>query len=335
MRTFTDTPSTSHRTLIAALFAVLLSPLASFAQQPAKTVRIGFLGTQSASGYASEISAIRTGLRDFGYVEGRNLVIEYRWAEGDGERLRELARELAALNVDVLITHSIPGARAAMNATKSIPIVLADVVDPVTAGLVASLARPGGNVTGSTSFQFGVHAKRLELLAEVVPGLARVGHLVNARNTEALALYRKTMAEATRAMKVELLEFAINGVDELPAAFAAMTKQRVDAVLVGEEPMINANAPAVAALAVTHRLPAAGFTHFGAAGGLLGYGADRTAVYARSAYFVDRIVKGARPGDIPMEGATKFELIVNLRTAKALGIRIPQPLLQRADRAIE
>jgi putative ABC transport system substrate-binding protein len=308
--------------------------LGSFAQQQRKIWRIGFLGTASASGYVKEIDAIRAGLRDLGYVEGRNIVIEYRWAESNPERLKEMAAELVALKVDVIITHSFPGARTAGQATTTIPIVMADGPDPVATGLVASLARPGGNITGSTAFQTELTAKRLELLKEVVPRLKRVSVLFNPLNPFSAVVLRE-METPAKAMKLELHEFAVRSPEELPGAFTAMAKKRVEAAVIGEDPLFNSNPGVIAALAVTHRLPASGLTIFADAGGLLGYGANRPLLYGRAASFVDKILKGAKPGDLPIERATKFDLIVNLKTAKALGIKIPQQVLQRADRVIE
>lgn len=319
--------------LLAGVMWILPSS-ASSAEQSVKIYRIGFLGVASLSGYVRELEAIRAGLRDLGYVEGTNIVVEYRWAEGSPERLKSMAAELVALKVDILITHAIPGARAAMQATTTIPIVAADVTDPVAAGLVANLARPGGNLTGSTSFQMEVQAKRLQLLKEVVPRVRRIAYLVNPLNPGSFVLPRKHLEEAANAMKVNLQEFAVRD-SNFPAAFNAMAKARIDADVIGEDPLLNTNAPVIAALAVTHRLPASGFSNFADAGGLLAYGANRPAVYGRTAYFVDRILKGAKPGDIPFERATKFDLIVNVKTAKTLGIKVPPPLLARADKVIE
>jgi putative ABC transport system substrate-binding protein len=325
----------NRRKLIVALGAsALAAPLASFAQQPGKVWRIAFLGQASASGYVKEIEAIRAGLRDLGYVEGRNIVIEYRWAESNPERLKEMAAELVALKVDVIIAHAINGPRAVAQATKTIPIVIADGPDPVASGLVASLARPGGNITGSTGFQFELAAKRLELLNEAVPRLKHVAVIFYELNPNNALNFGKMEAVA-KTMKVELHQVTVRAPEELAGAFAAMAKQRFEAAVIGEDPLLNSKAEAVAALAATHRLPAVGFTTFAEAGGLLGYSANRPLLYGRAANFVDRILKGAKPGDLPIERATKFDLIVNLRTAKALGVNIPSQLLQRADKVIE
>ena len=325
----------SRRKLIAVLGAgALIGPLASFAQQQGKVWRIGFLGVASASGYASELDVIRERLRDLGYAEGKNIVIEYRWAENDPDRLKEMAAELVTLKVNVIITHSSRGANAAAQATKTIPIVLADSADPVATGLVATYARPGGNITGSTSLPTELYGKRLELLKEVLPHLERVSVLFSALGIFNELMYR-AMEPTARQLNVILHQFMVKGLEEFPGAFAAMAQKRVEAVVIGDDPLFNANVGAVAALAATHRLPAIGITHFAGAGGLLGYSANRPLVYARAANFVDKILKGATPGDLPIERAAKFDLIVNLKTAKALGVKIPPQLLQRADRVIE
>jgi putative ABC transport system substrate-binding protein len=260
-------------------------------------------------------------------------VIEYRWAEGNPGRLKDLAAEFVALNVDAIITHALPGTRAAAEATKSIPIVIADAIDPVAAGLVASHSKPGGNITGSTSFQPENSAKRLELLKEVRPRLKRAAVLLNARALN--DVYLREMEPAAKRMDLELLQFRFNAAEELAAAFAAMAASRVEATVIGEDPLLNTHAGAVAALALAHRLPTSGFTNFADAGGLLGYGSNRVLVYARAADFVDKILKGAYPGDLPIERASRFELIVNRRTARALDVRLPPQLLQRADRVID
>jgi len=324
----------NRRDAVTALAALGAAPLASLAQQQGKVWRIGFLGVTNASGYVSEVEAIRGRFRDLGYTEGRNIAIEYRWAEGSSERLRELAAELVALKVDAIITHSNRGAHIAGEATKTIPIVMADGIDPVASGLVVSLARPGGNITGSTSFQPENSGKRLELLKEVTPLLRRVSILFNVQNAYN-GIYMRETGAAAKQMKVELHQVTIKGIEELPRAFAEMAKMRVEAAVIGEDPLLNTHGGAIAALAVAHRLPASGYTNFARDGGLLGYGANRPLVYARAANFVDQILRGAKAGDLPIEHATKFDLIVNLKTAKALGLRIPTQLLQRADRVIE
>ena len=325
----------NRRKLIVALVASALAPPTSSLAQPATKVwRIGFLGTASAAGYVKETDAIRAGLRDLGYVENKNIVIEFRWAESDPERLKAMAAELVALKVDAIITHGGLGTRAAGQATKTIPIIIADGPDPVALGVVASLARPGGNITGSTAFQTELAAKRIELLKEVAPHLKRMSVLVNPLSpTNAITL--PAMNAAAKQLKIELLQFDVRSIEELSGVFSAMAKKRVDAAVIGEDPLLNANVGVIAALAATHRIAASGLTSFADAGGLLGYGVNRPLHYARAAVFVDKILKGAKPGDLPIERATKFDLIINLKTAKTLGIKIPQQLLQRADRVIE
>jgi putative ABC transport system substrate-binding protein len=324
----------NRRDTIVALLALSAAPPASVAQPRGKVWRIGFLGVTSASGYVSELEAIRQRFRELGYVEGRNIVIEYRWAEGSSERLKEMAAELVDLKVDAIITHANRAVLIAGQATKTIPIVMADGIDPVVSGLVASLARPGGNITGSTSFQPENSSKRLEFLKDVLPRLKRVAALFNVQNAYNEVYFRE-MEPAAKLMQVELQQFVIKGVEELPGAFAAMAEKRMEAAVIGEDPVLNTHGGAIAALAVAHRLAASGYTNFARDGGLLGYGANRPLVYARAANFVDRIFKGAKPGDLPIERATKFDLIVNLKTATVLGIKIPPQLLLRADRVIE
>ena len=324
----------NRRNLAFALFALVAAPLASLAQPQGRVWRVGFLGVTSLSGYASELEAIRARFRELGYVEGRNIAIEYRWAEGNPDRLRMLAAELVALKVDVIIAHSTLGVRVASEATRTIPIVIADATDPVVAGLVASHARPGGNITGSTSFQPENASKRLQLLKEVVPQLKRVAVLFNALSKNNPVFWRE-LERAAKLMNVGLSQFTVKAVEELPDAFSKMVEKRMEAAVIGEDPLLNTSAGAIAALAVAHRLPTSGFTNFPGAGGLLGYGSNRLLVYARAANFVDKILKGAKPGDLPIERATRFDLIVNLKTARALGVIIPPQLLLRADRVIE
>ena len=310
-----------------------LAPISAKAQpQSGKVYRIGLLGT--ASGQANRVEALRAGLRDLGYVEGRNIVFEYRWAEGKYERLPDLAAELVHLNVDVLVTSGTPGVRAAKQATTTIPIVMAASGDAVATGLVASLARPGGNITGSVFFSPELSSKRLELLKEAVPRVTQVAYLMNPDNPVAQANL-KAMEITSRILKVGLRQSEARGPDEFENAFAAMAKQHVDALAISQDAMIISNAGVIGDLAAKRQLPSIGPAEFAAAGGLIGYGHDSIALYRRAAYFVDRIFKGARPADIPIEQPTKFELVLNMKTAKALGITIPQSILVRADKVIE
>ena len=323
----------NRRDTLFALIALGSAPLRVTAQQAGRIPRIGFLGVGSASGYVTEIDAIRARLRELGHVEGRNIAIEYRWAESSPERLREMAAELVALKVDAIITHAFPGIRSAALATKTIPIIIADGPDPVAGGFVSSLARPGGNITGSTGFQTELAAKRLELLREVMPRLKRVSALSNALNANNEVNARE-MGIAARRLKIEVQQFAVTATDDFPGAFAAMAKNKAEALVIHEDPLLNTNVGAIAALAAAHHLPACGLTIFADAGGLLGYGANRPLLYARAADFVDKILKGAKPADLPIERASKFDLVVNLKTAKALGLGISQSFLARADRVI-
>src|SRR5216684_4296283 len=325
--------SVVHRRAFLSTMAgtLLAAPLGSLAQQPtARIARIGFLGQTSASLSASviRVEALRTGLRDLGYVEGKNLTIEFRWAEGKHERLPDLAAELVRLKVDVIVTQGTPGALAAKQATATIPIVMAVVADPVATGLVASLARPGGNITGGSWVSHEVSAKRLELLRDAFPRTKRVAVLINPNNASNPPILQ-AMELAARSLKLEISQFEARGPNEFESAFTAMAAKRVDAVT------IIANAKAIANLAAKKRLPLMAFNETVEAGGLMAYGANFPEMYRRAASYVDKILKGAKPGELPIEQATKFELVINLKAAKALGLTIPQSVLLRADEVIQ
>jgi len=301
--------------------------------QQAKVVRIGFLGPTSAASNAGRMEALRAGLRDLGYLEGKNLVIESRWAEGKFDRLPELAAELVRLNVDVILTTGTPGIRAAKNATTTIPIVMVTSGDPVGFGFVASLAQPGGNITGSSTFGPELSAKRLELLKETLPRTQRVAVLfnpdnsINDRNLPA-------MEQTAKLLKIRLQRFEVRGAEEFKNAFAAMTKQRVDAVALPEDDFLNANQNEVAELVAKQRLPSIGRADFAEAGGLIGYAVNFFDLYRRAAIFVDKILKGAKPADLPVQQPTKFEFVINLKTAKQIGLTIPPNVLAGADKVI-
>ena len=301
--------------------------------QPAKVIRIGFLGPTSAASNAGRMEALRAGLRDLGYLEGKNLVIESRWAEGKFDRLPELAAELVRLNVDVILTTGTPGIRAAKNATTTIPIVMVTSGDPVGFGFVASLAQPGGNITGSSTFGPELSAKRLELLKETLPRTQRVAVLfnpdnsINDRNLPA-------MEQTAKLLKIRLQRFEVRGAEEFKNAFAAMTKQRVDAVALPEDDFLNANQNEVAELVAKQRLPSIGRAEFAEAGGLIGYAVNFFDLYRRAAIFVDKILKGAKPADLPVQQPTKFEFVINLKTAKQIGLTIPPNVLAGADKVI-
>jgi putative ABC transport system substrate-binding protein len=301
--------------------------------QPAKVVRIGFLGPTSAASNAGRMEALRERLRDLGYVEGKNLVIESRWAEGKFDRLPELAAELVRLNVDIILTAGTPGIRAAKSATTKIPVVMVTSGDPVAFGFVASLARPGGNVTGSSNFSPELSAKRVELLKETLPRIQRVGVLfnpdnsINNRNLPA-------MEETAKLLKIGLQRFEVRGSEEFKNAFSAITKQRIDAVALPEDDFLSANQNEVVEQVAKQRLPSIGRVEFAEAGGLIAYAVNIFDLYRRAAIFVDKIVKGAKPGDLPVEQPRKFDFIINLKTAKQIGATIPPNVLARADRVI-
>src|SRR5262245_2390195 len=311
-------------------------PLGARAQQAANTVRLGFLGSTSLSSpvYQTNIEALRSGLRDLGYVESQNLVIEFRWAEGKYERLPELAAELLRLNVHVLITHGTPGTLAAQRATTTTPIVMAVAGDALVTGIVSSLARPGGNVTGQTFFNPELGAKRLELLKEAFPHSRRFGALVNPGNPMVRPILQ-AMKAPVGLLEIELQTFEARTPTEFDNAFLAMVDRGVHAVAVIEDPMFIANAGEIGKIAVSRRLPLAGFREIADAGGLLAYGVRWHEMYRRAAVFVDKILKGAKPGDLPIEQATRFGLVVNLKAARALGLNILPTLLARADEVIE
>jgi putative ABC transport system substrate-binding protein len=324
-----------RRKLIVALGAsALVVPLGSFAQQKGKVWRIGFLGSTTAQGFARPLDALRTGLRELGYVEGKSIVIEWRFAELNYERLPGLAAELVQLGVDVIVTHGTPGTLAAKRATTTIPIVIAAIGDAVAVGVVTSLAHPGGNITGTTYFVPELAAKRLEIIRDAMPRVRRVAVLVNPDNpgTEPTL---KAMGLTAKALKLELQRFPVRAPAEFDGAFAAMATKRVDAFATYEDPMMLSNAKTLADLAAKRRLPSFGFPELADAGGLLGYGVSLPGMYRRAPYFVDKILKGAKANDLPVEQWNKFEIIVNLKVARMLGIKLPDLVLQRADRVIE
>lgn len=327
--------NTRRRIALALLAGTLAAPLAPFAQQPlGKVPRIGFLIAETVSGQASRIEALRAGLLDRGYVEGRNVVIEVRSADGNYDRLPELAADLVRLKVDVLVAFGSKAVLAAKGATPTIPIVVPVIGDPVAVGAVSSVARPGGNITGSATFGPEVSVKRLELLKEAVPHIARAAFLLNPANATSALVLQGTRASA-KSLKLELQPFEVRARKEFGGTFSAMANGRVEGILVSTDTLFASNAKEIADLAARHRLPSAGGKEFAEVGGLIGYGANDAELYRRGAYFVDRILKGAKPGDLPIEGAMRFELAINNKTANALGIKIPQSILIRADKVIE
>ncbi len=303
------------------------------AQSTAKLPRIGFLGATSEAGFGQHIDAFRSGLRDLGYVDGKTCIIYYRWAEDDYARLPTIAAELVALHVDVLVTHGTPGTRAAQRATSTIPIVMMTSGDAVGSGIVTSLSRPGGNITGSTFFVPEITAKRLELLKEALPTVKRVAFLVNPDNPS-IRPTLKTMDSTATAQKMELQIIEARRSVEIEHAFSTMAKTGADAFVILDDRMLVDNAKEIAALAAANRLPGAGPREFADAGGLIAYAVDFSNLYRRAAVFIDKILKGTKPSDIPVEQATRFETVINLKTAKALSLTIPQSLLLRADAVI-
>jgi len=321
-----------RRTFIGAGVAAAAVSLAAWAQR--RSARIGFLGAESAAGYHPNVEALRAGLRELGYVEGKNLAIEFRWAEGQYGKLQQLAGELVRANVDVMVTHGAPGTGAAKRATSTVPIVMASAGDAVATGLVANLARPEANVTGSTFFAPEVGAKRLDLLKEAMPGLKRVAYLSVLGNPITPQI-NAMIESAARALDIQVVWFTVRDRNELGAAVSAAAKQSAEAIMVPEYSLFRASAAALADAAASERLPAIGFREFADAGGLIGYGPDDRALYRRAAAFVDKLLKGAKPGELPVERASTFELIVNRAVAKKLGTVLPPAFLLRADRVIE
>jgi putative ABC transport system substrate-binding protein len=314
---------------------IVAAPLAAEGQQAGKVYRIGYLSVPSRDSQDTT-KAFERGMRDLGWIEGRNIVVDARFADGNLERLPELASELVRLRPDVIVTATTPGGIAAKNATGTIPIVMFLALDPVESGLVASLARPGGNITGLTiATGREIYGKQLQLLKDAFPRVSRVAILMNrAGPTYARAL--REIETATRALGLQQQVIEIRDPGELDNAFAAMTTARLDAIFVPSNAMFYQHRARLAHLAAKTRLPAMwGLREHVEAGGLMAYAGDLNDLARRAATYVDKILKGAKPGDLPVEQPTKFELVINLMTARALGLTIPQTLLLRADRVIE
>jgi putative ABC transport system substrate-binding protein len=321
--------------LIWLLAAFLLTTVSLEAQQPMKILRIGYLSPTFSSTNSARIEAFRQGLRELGYVEGKNIVIEYRHADGKLDRLAALATELVRLKVDVIVTSSPTPTRAAKEATVTIPIVFAQDSDPVANGFVASLARPGGNITGLSTLAPELSGKRLELLKEVVPKLSGVAVFGTSTSPSTAPTLKETEL-AAGAFKVQLQYLDILDPKDIETACRAASKGRVDAVLVLAGPVVFSQRTQITGLAVKSRLPAIyPQTEFTEAGGLMYYGANTPDMYRRAATYVDKILKGAKPGDLPVEQPTKFELIINLKAAKQIGLTIPPNVLARADKVIK
>jgi putative ABC transport system substrate-binding protein len=283
---------------------------------------------------SDRFEAFRAGLRDLGYQEGRNIVIEQRWANQRYDRLPAFFAELVRLNVDVIVIHGTTGILAAKQATTTIPIVMATSGDAVASRLVASLARPGGNVTGLTYFNPELNAKRIELIKEIMPGLTDVGVLLNPANPMNEPIL-PAMKFAAQQLKLQLHQFGVRGPDQFEDAFASMAAKRVGALVILDDAVLLGNGPTLSKLALLARLPSCGWTEFAAAGGLMAYGVNLLDMVRRAATFVDKILKGAKPADLPVQQPTTFELVINLKTARALDLEIPPTLLARADEVIE
>jgi putative ABC transport system substrate-binding protein len=319
-----------------ALCAVLLAvSFPAQAQQPTKIPRIGFLGGSSPSAISARTEAFRQGLRELGYVEGKNIVIEWRHAEGKFDRFPALVAELVRLKVDVIVTEGPRATRAAKEATVTIPIVMGFDDDPVGSGVVASLARPGGNITGLATLAPEISGKRLELLQEIVPRLSRVAVLGSSTQPANAQSLRETEL-AAGALKMKLQYLDVLDPKDIETAFGAASKGRADAVLVLVSPVFNSQRKQIVELAVKNRLPAIYYAaEWVEDGGLMTYGVSRTDMFRRAATYVDKILKGAKPEDLPVEQPTKFEFIINLKAAKQIGLTIPPNVLVRADRVIK
>src|SRR5215831_2669773 len=309
------------------------------AQQPKKVPRIGYLSSGDPASESARAEGIRLGLRELGYIEGQNIAIEYRYAERKQDRSSDLAADLVRLKVDIIVVGG-GGTwiRAAKNATKTIPIVMIGIgADPVETGLVESLARPGGNVTGITNLSSDLGAKRVELFKEAVPKLARVAVLYVPSNPASIPEVKEVLPAVARALGLTVRFWEVQAADDFERVFATLSKQRPDGLYVpGGGPLMFANEKQVADFALKSRLPSMFINRETIdAGGLMSYGADIADSYRRVAYYVDRILKGAKPADLPVERPTKFELVINLKTAKQIGLTIPQSVLYRADRVIK
>jgi len=320
-----------RRTFLGTLTGGLLAaPRAVEAQQAGKVAKIGVLEFGGSTN-----SAFGQQLRELGYIEGQNLILEHRFAEGRAERLPDLAAELVRLKVDVIVAGGTPPPLAAKHATSTIPIVMAAAGDPVRTGLVANLARPGGNVTGLSTSTPDLAAKRLELLKEVVPGVSRVAVLWNAANPFTVLNMRETEA-AARTLGLHVQSLEVRGLDDFDNALPAAIRGRAGALIVVDDPLTCLHRERLGDFAAKNRLPTMyGFRQCAGTGGLMSFGASLADLYRRAAIYVDKILKGAKPRDLPVEQPTNFELVINLKTAKALGLTIPPSVLQRADQVIE
>ena len=324
-----------RRAFVAGICAGLAAPQVVQAQQAAKVFRIGFLGNSTPVLEAHLVGPFRDGLRELGYIEGQNLLIEYRWAEGKYDRLPALIGELLGLKVAVIVTAGTPATLAVKKATTSVPLVMIAVGDPVGTGIVPSLSHPGGNITGLTSISTEMDAKRLELLREVVPGLSYFAVLWNAASPIQV-LAEKQVQAAAQVLRMKVLSLGVKTEEEIKNALGLMTRRRRDALLALADRLLLHHRALIMDFAVRHRLPGVhAYRELVEVGGLMSFGPSYAAMHRRAAYFVDRILKGTKPGDLPVERPPTFELVINMKTAKALGLTIPPSLLLRADQVIE
>jgi len=323
-------------TLIVTLtLATLAAPLTAGAQQPAKVPRIGVLHASTPAATSDRFEAFKQGLREHGYVEGQSIILERRFGEARVERISDLAAELVRIKVDVIVTSTDLGIAAVKQQTQTIPIVMANSTDPVATGFVASLARPGGNVTGFSTMVPELSAKRLELLKEAVPGLSRVAIIWNPDVRGGVLDYKETEG-AARSLRLQLQSVEVSRADDFNRAFSAVTNGRAEALIVSGNPLAFANRSQIVSLAQKNRLPSMyAQREFADAGGLMAYGPNTVELWRRAATYVDKILKGAKPGDLSVEQPNKFELVINLKAAKVLGLTIPQSLLRRADHVIQ
>jgi putative ABC transport system substrate-binding protein len=314
---------------------ILLGSLAAQAQQTGNVYRIGFLGNSTAALEANLVGPFREGLRDLGYVEGRNVLIEYRWAEGKYDRFPALIGELLALKVAVIVTAGTPATLAVKKATTSVPLVMSAVGDPVGTGIVPSLSHPGGNITGLTAISTEMDAKRLELLREVVPSVSYIALLWNAASPLQV-LAEKQVQAAAQVLRMRVLSLGVKTEEEIKSALAVMARERPDALLVLADRLLLHHRALIMDFATRHRLPGVhAYRELVEAGGLMSFGPSYADMHKRAAYFVDRILKGAKPGDLPVERPRTFELVINLKVAKALGLTIPQSVLLRGTEIIQ
>jgi putative ABC transport system substrate-binding protein len=323
--------------LVAFCLTFTLGGAIAPAQQPKKVFRIGYLARGNPTSESARSEAIRRGLRELGYIEGQNIAIEYRYAEGKIDRLPELAAELVRLRVDVIVASGGQAPiRAAMNATKTIPIVMAGQgTDPVAAGLIDSLARPGGNVTGLTNLNIDLGGKRLELLKEAVPKLARVAVLYDPTSEANVLQIKEYLPPAARALKLTIRSWEVRDGDAFDRAFGALNKERPDGLYVTGSPLMLTNKKQIAGLAMKSRLPTMYVNReLVEAGGLMYYGANTADSYRQVTWYIDKILKGAQPADLPVQQPMKFDFVINLRTAKQIGVTFPPDLLARATKII-